>query len=437
VLFRSLLSAVLQIDKSRLEDEVDLVNYGVDSLTVIALQKTLESMAGQLPAPLFIKFQTIRAIASHLVEHYPDAAEALGSSSTAEKASGAVNGGPAPAGAPAESATVTLLRQVKARGLEDYLGEYGSRFRDNKLTEDSCTTSAAAISGRGTEYDLVHFLVAGKSSQPVEGLAIGAGAPVLVLPAVGLTAPTWLDQLASPLTKRMRFYVLHPPGYGITPPIPDCTTAGVARALMEGMEVLLPERPFHILASCLGCVTASYIALHYPERVASLTLVGAFHNTADMVVGDPDHLSSEEFTQMLLSAVERLKKDFAGITCASGEHRLSATATDALGLVLNSLCANSLIAMRYLNEMLSLRVLDWMPAIQAPMQCIYGTKDLIVSPRHSGEIASAAPHAKSLAIESAGHFPYLTHSPRFNQLFEAFIAEHESAQTRLTAVAGR
>src|SRR5262249_43555302 len=72
-----LFSRVLKIDRSRFDIDTDLINYGIDSLTVVALHKTFEKEAGSVSATLFVVAQTIGAVADQLLELYPFAARAF------------------------------------------------------------------------------------------------------------------------------------------------------------------------------------------------------------------------------------------------------------------------------------------------------------------------------------------------------------------------
>jgi pimeloyl-ACP methyl ester carboxylesterase len=244
---------------------------------------------------------------------------------------------------------------------------------------------------------------------------------------VGLTAPTWINQLISPLVGTMRLFVPHPPGYGLTTPITECSTQGIAGVIKSVIDLIASERQVHVVASCLGCMTGLYLARTFPEKIASLTLVGAFHDTSDMTVVDPAKLSADELSHILISAVDRVKSDFVDVAHPQGSAQTSAlnSKEGLLDLLLRSLCANSLIAMRYLNEMLTASPLGWLPGIEVPTQCIYGSYDKIVSPQHSKTIAAGIRGASLTEIAGAGHFPYLTHGDQFNILVERFIWENE------------
>lgn len=431
-----LFSRVLKIDKSRFDIDTDLINYGIDSLTVVALHKTFEKEAGSVPATLFVVAQTIGAVADQLLELYPFAARAF--AGLAPK----YDGVPPPRQSPSRQSdassgegAIRLLAEVESGDVPDYLFRYGKRFHDGTLALDAARIRPASIRlDRRSSQRLDHALVDTPKAPAIELLSIGEGLPVLLLPAVGLTAPTWRDQLTSPLVDGMRFHVAHVPGYGLSRPIADCSAGGVAAVVKGVVDAISPDRPVHLVASCLGCVAAIYLARFFPERVASLTLVGAFHDTSDMAVGDPAKLSSDELTALLNGAVDRIRDDFAAVVRPQAFAMPGAT-QEQLGCLLDALCANALIALRYLMDMIGLPVLDWLPGIEVPTQCIFGTNDKIVSTHHSSTIAKLIPGAQLLAIEGAGHFPYLTHSEQFNSAMEAFIRRHEGGKA--DARAGR
>jgi 3-oxoacyl-(acyl-carrier-protein) synthase/pimeloyl-ACP methyl ester carboxylesterase/acyl carrier protein len=422
-----LLASTLRIDKARLELDVDLLNYGLDSLIVVAVHKSLEKITGPLPATLFINFHTIKDVGEHLLDAHPAAARALcGGSSEApvvvappEKA--AVTPSPGSGGA-------RLLHAVGPSETMRYLESYGAAYRAGEVERAVLQATPCAIPTGGGS-GLMHAMLDTQTAGGVEVFSVGAGIPVLMLPAVGLTAPTFRHQLVSTLPHSMRLSVPHPPGYGMTKPIRDCSTRGVAGTFKDVIDLVAPGRPVHLVASCLGCVSAIYLARNLPERIASLTLIGAFYNTSDMLVADPDKLSADELTNLLQSAVVRIKDDFAGMQIAGADAAVRKTA-DA-DFLLNNLCANSLVALRYLTEMLTLPVFDWLAGVRVPTQCIYGTSDKIVNPLQSRAIADAIPGASLVAIEGAGHFPYLTHSEQLNPLIERFVLRHERASSLL------
>jgi amino acid adenylation domain-containing protein len=66
------LAKLLRIPKQRLEADVPLVEYGVDSVAVMALTASIEVVTGSLPATLFFENPTIEAAAKALTDLAPD-----------------------------------------------------------------------------------------------------------------------------------------------------------------------------------------------------------------------------------------------------------------------------------------------------------------------------------------------------------------------------
>ncbi|MEV6613187.1 SDR family NAD(P)-dependent oxidoreductase [Streptomyces sp. NPDC051051] len=68
---------VLQVPRDRLWLDETYENFGVDSLTVPRIADLLAERMGDLPATLLFEHPTIREVADHLVERYPDSVRAL------------------------------------------------------------------------------------------------------------------------------------------------------------------------------------------------------------------------------------------------------------------------------------------------------------------------------------------------------------------------
>ncbi|MFD8214464.1 SDR family NAD(P)-dependent oxidoreductase [Streptomyces sp. NPDC059697] len=68
---------VLQVPRDRLWLDETYENFGVDSLTVPRIADRLAERMGDLPTTLLFEHPTIREVADHLVERYPDSVRAL------------------------------------------------------------------------------------------------------------------------------------------------------------------------------------------------------------------------------------------------------------------------------------------------------------------------------------------------------------------------
>lgn len=103
--------------------------------------------------------------------------------------------------------------------------------------------------------------------------AAADGAPLLLLPGRAAPTPVWADNLPSLLALRSVYTVdlLGEPGYSVqTHPI-----ASDADQALWVHEVLamLPEPEVHVVGLSIGGWTAMNLAVHRPEKIASLTLI--------------------------------------------------------------------------------------------------------------------------------------------------------------------
>ena len=69
--FKRLLASAIDLPAARIDAEVSLEDYGVDSVMTMEMTRTLEGVFGSLPKTLFFEHQTIAALTRHFLETYP------------------------------------------------------------------------------------------------------------------------------------------------------------------------------------------------------------------------------------------------------------------------------------------------------------------------------------------------------------------------------
>lgn len=422
---RSLFAEILKTGNDTMDPDSDLLNYGVDSLIVVNIQATMEERLGPVPTALLLENSTLRQIADVIERDHPQVARALRTSTTAaghEQRSGLA--APEPAGAVSTGRSVRILRQVAADGIDAFLRAYPS-LHDQKMLD----RGPAPMLSRDQETGaLTHGMVRLDGGE-IEFLSVGEGDPVIIFSAVALTVPVWTHILTSDLVARHRLMVIHQPGYGLSQAISGCGSRETARVMLDAARSLGEEGPYHLLASCLGCVPAMHFAADFPDRTSSMTLVGAFHDSSDLEAGDPSTMSSAEFQKLAETAVATLHRDFDAVAkaeaSAGGGSEVAARIEDSRQLLISSQKVNFLVALRYLNEMMTTSMAPVLKRITARSACIYGDADQIISPRHSLEIASLLGAAETTCVANSGHFPYLTHPADFLSCYAAFLTGTE------------
>ncbi|WP_136519367.1 alpha/beta fold hydrolase [Cellulomonas telluris] len=169
-----------------------------------------------------------------------------------------------------------LLRQPSpvghwrsAEGYERYLAAYDEAFRD--LPEPAETLDVRTDLGFVRVY---RFAGTG-----------GRTTPLVLLPGTASGTPVWADNLPS-LLEVADVYTLDllgEPGRSVQErPIRDHADQA---AWLDQTLAALPEGTFHLVGLSIGGWTATNLALHAPERVASLTLIDPVRVLADIPAG--------------------------------------------------------------------------------------------------------------------------------------------------------
>lgn len=183
--------------------------------------------------------------------------------------------------------------------------------------------------------------------------------------------------------------------------------------------------PLHVLGSCFGGLSAQHLAARYPERVRSLTLIGAFYRNFGLPDMPIDSLSIEEMIDATKAVGESIRRDFGAVEAALGAEAAGRLAA-ARDLLLKSQCTTPVNVMRYLAEVLRFEGLADLQRIAAPTLCITGSVDTIVMPDTAQVIASHVQRGRCKIITGAGHYPYLTHDDAFTPL----VLQHMGAAER-------
>nr|ARR97041.1 SphH [Herpetosiphon sp. B060] len=442
------LAAVLKIDPSRIDVTSELTNYGVDSLVVTDIHKRFEQDLGSMPVTLLLENTTVAAIANFLQQDYADRVAAFFSpmvaatvtsqatSNTHEQLIDTADlfalevGSNQPSSAtqpPTAPASITLLRQIEPAAIASELDRYGDQYAQ-KLFPAWKQNGGSLVNL--TELDanpqlLKHLLVNVADKTQAEVWMIGNGPPLVLIPAIGLTAPVWINQIQQ-WAADYRVIVIHQQGYGMTDLTSDISTAAVAKLFISTLDQLGINRPCHVIGSCFGGVAAQYLTQAYPERVCSLTLCGTFNKNFGLPDIDVSELTIDQMIEGAKMIGSSINRDFDAVAEGLASDQAQPIVEQARSLLLKSQCVSPLVVMRYITQILTLNGQAWLPRIQAPTLCLSGNLDTIVAPETSRTISQQIPAGRYIEIPGAGHYPFLTHVDLFEQAVRPFLREQEA-----------
>ena len=226
----------------------------------------------------------------------------------------------------------------------------------------------------------------------------GSGEPLLLIMGLGVTLEGW-SRLGPALAERYRTILFDNRGAGRSsvPPGPYAidTMADDAAAVLDAACVARA----HVFGISMGGMIAQELALHHPERVASLVLgctacggrdsvpasreVGAALGARETMTREQAMWAMAPYIYDVSTPRERIQEDFA--------HRLSAPVT----------------AEGYFSQLAGIRAwggsLSRLPSIAAPTLVIHGESDQLVPPDNGRIVARAIPGARLVMIPNASH----------------------------------
>lgn len=213
-----------------------------------------------------------------------------------------------------------------------------------------------------------------------------AGSAVLCIHGAGGTHAHWGHQLRD-LAAVARVYALDLPGHGRSVPPAHEQIAGYADAALALLDVLGLERAT-LIGHSMGGAVCLWAALHAPERVAGLGLVGSGARLRVL----PELLAALEYDPP--AALRQLAElSYApDAPAALREQGLrAALASDPAACRADFLACNGFDCLARLGE------------IRVPTAVVVGAHDRLTPPKYARAMHAAIPGARLYDIASAGH----------------------------------
>lgn len=184
-----------------------------------------------------------------------------------------------------------------------------------------------------------------------------------------------------------------------------------AASLVAFIESVIPGREkLHLAGFSLGAAVMLDYAVHSPERIQSLTLIG-------MPLEWPSgFLHIGELKGLFSSSFEEAQKEFGwwGALPAFGPFKRSQFPVRCNSPHQSSYLSEAARLLTMLEPVQALRVVSF------PTLCVLGAQDTLALSRHSKSLNSLSPHIQLQWIEGASHFTSLLH-PKTWKRIEIFL----------------
>lgn len=261
----------------------------------------------------------------------------------------------------------------------------------------------------------------------------GSGGPLLLVHGIASTWRCW-NPILHTLAERHEVLAVDLPGFGASPPLPSHLPRTVP-ALTDAVEAELAARGIDS-ASIAGNSMGGWVALELARRGRAREVIAI----SPAGLGTPDENRRSRRRLLCVRAVARALAPRATAVTRNAALRAMAFALVAArpGRVEPADGAHAIEAAAHCPGFR--RTLDWLFATQAggldeihcPVTILWGSRDLILSPRQAERFGIRIPHAEVWRLRGLGHIP-MSDAP---ELIASAILEqtrpHRGSSQRLT-----
>jgi 3-oxoadipate enol-lactonase len=264
-----------------------------------------------------------------------------------------------------------------------------------------------------TDGTRIHYEVTGKSG----------ATPVLMIQGLGASKNAWnLQRIA--MATRFRIISFDNRGAGRsekpTEPFTLEQMADDALAVLDAAGI----ETAHVVGASMGGVISQIVAVKYPHRVRSLTLV---------CTACRNHPWRQELLQSWAKTAEEkgmieVGKEAAQWVMSPRSFRRLVPAFTWMGPLAALRPRHSFVSQ--IDAILNTRedLVDQLSTITAPTMVIVGNQDILTPRGDSEEIAERIPNSELVVISGAAHGLMMEHSSTFNKILIEFLQRTELAR---------
>ncbi len=249
-------------------------------------------------------------------------------------------------------------------------------------------------------------LVAGIAYQVAAGTEDFRRPPVVLVHGAGGTSLHWPPQV-----RRLpghRVLAVDLPGHGRSEGVGEQSIAAYAQRLIAWASALKLPRAVWVGHSMGGAIV-QHLALHYPDRVAGLGLVGTGARLRVHPLILEGTAKEETFADTVATIVQW---SFAPQSSA----RLRELAAQRMAETRPSVLYGDFLACDRFD------VMDQVAAITCPTLVLCGAEDKMTPPRYAEYLASQIPNARLVIVPNAGHMVMLEQPEAVAQALQEFLA---------------
>jgi pimeloyl-ACP methyl ester carboxylesterase len=248
-------------------------------------------------------------------------------------------------------------------------------------------------------------------------LEAGNGDPVILLHGTGGEGARWMPTIKG-LASHCRVISLDQIGFGQSDKPLTTYHSGVFAGFLAGFMKAIGVPRAVIIGQSMGAAVALYLAVHNPEKVERLVLVdgGNYRSASDPPAPPPNwHDRQIANAGTLEESREYLKKLYY-------DHGFVTDKLVEENLILRLRSAYTIESMQTANARgLGGITEEEVRRITAPTLLVWGMNDPLAPIANADKLNAAIKNSRKVLIDKAGHYPFLEHSDKFNQIVLDFL----------------
>ena len=246
-------------------------------------------------------------------------------------------------------------------------------------------------------------------------LEAGSGAPVILLHGTGGEGARWTPQLQG-LSSDFRVIALDQIGFGQSDKPMTNYHSGVFAGFLAGFMKAIGVPKASLIGQSMGAAVALSLAVEKPEMVERLVLVnGGGFRTGPRTTPPDWHARQIANAGTLAESREYMEKlyyDHSFVTDKLVEQNLMQRLRSAYTIESMQNAADR--GLGGVSE-------DEVRGIKAPTLLVWGANDKLSPPANADKLNAVIKGSRKVLIDKAGHYPFLEHPDKFNQVVREFL----------------
>jgi pimeloyl-ACP methyl ester carboxylesterase len=246
-------------------------------------------------------------------------------------------------------------------------------------------------------------------------LEAGSGAPVILLHGTGGEGARWTPQLQG-LSSDFRVIALDQIGFGQSDKPMTNYHSGVFAGFLAGFMKAIGVPKASLIGQSMGAAVALSLAVEKPEMVERLVLVNGGGFRTGPRTTPPDWYARQIANAGTLAEsreyMEKLYFDHSFVTDKLVEQNLMQRLRSAYTIESMQNAADR--GLGGVSE-------DEVRGIKAPTLLVWGANDKLSPPANADKLNAVIKGSRKVLIDKAGHYPFLEHPDKFNQVVREFL----------------